>query len=348
MHLRKQTNRRVSQVLVVGLAGALLATACGGTPSASQTSTSRDSLADAIGSLDPSQEALYVANISGYFAAENLSVSITRNISSIPPVLSGQADIGSFGPAMALQPVRDGKDTSIILAHAGNGIAGFVVGSPQVNDITHCGRMSTLPVGTSVYAWTILYKKLFRAGFAVANLGDAASAIATVVSGQSDCAVIPLTNALTAISSGKLHLIFDPRVAGELPSGFPKAVPEGVEWGLTNNLKQKRTAVVKFERAILRAVAFIKNSSATDIATILRKDPAWQTYTQEQLSQALDAIKAFEFPNDGYIGASSWPETIDFLYQGGQTYLVPSDPKWSYDQRVDMSYYTAAGGKVQP
>jgi ABC-type nitrate/sulfonate/bicarbonate transport system substrate-binding protein len=291
---------------------------------------------------------MFVAKNQGFFAAEGLNVTLTLNSSStvIPAIVSGQADLGALGPSNALTPVKDGKETTIFMGQVGNGIAGFIVGGPKISNVTQCNKAGTHPVGTSVYAWAALYKKLFNTNYSIANFPDGPTVIAAVVSGQQDCGVVTASAATTAVAAGKVKMLFDPRVVGSRPAGFPQGLVESVFWGLTSTLKEKRSAIVKFVRAIIRANAFIKSSRPSDVATILRKDSAWQSFTQDQLTSIVATDVPFFAPDEGYISSSTWSVVLNFLQSGGYTFIDPSSPTWSYAKRVDMSYFTAAGGKA--
>jgi len=90
------------------------------------------------------------------------------------------------------------------------------------------------------------------------------------------------------------------------------------------------------------ALNALKTKSLSELATLLQKNPDWQTIPVATIQAQLEPTIPFLSPNKGFISPADWAADVDFLYGGGTTYLNATDPKWSYARRVDMSYYNAA------
>jgi ABC-type nitrate/sulfonate/bicarbonate transport system substrate-binding protein len=320
-------------------------TACGGS-TAPATQAPKESLVIALGAVEPAAtSAIYLAQITGRFAAAGLDVTIEQVAGQLLTVVVGaQADIGIIGLATALSPVKDGKETSIIYANSSGAVGGFMVAGPKIQKVTDCKKVVTFTPGSSAYAWTVRYKSVYGANYDIINVNDVNATPATVVAGNADCGVGSIAAFGPFITAGKLHLIVDPR-----DSSFPqdlKAQPEGVVFGLKANLQSKQSAITKFMTAYQKTILeVIRKDTPDQLATLLRQNADWQPFSQVSLSSLMQAAQTQMAPDNGYLPASVWPQELAFWIAGGSTYIQPSDPKWSYAQRVDMSYYVKANGK---
>jgi cobalamin biosynthesis protein CobD/CbiB len=73
--------------------------------------------------------------------------------------------------------------------------------------------------------------------------------------------------------------------------------------------------------------------------------PDWAPFETNALAAALENQQHFNAPGNGYLPEAAWANSLQFFMQGGATYIDVNDKKWSYQQRVDMSYYDQAIGK---
>ena len=58
-------------------------------------------------------------------------------------------------------------------------------------------------------------------------------------------------------------------------------------------------------------------------------------------SQALPFLQ----PARGYVTEAVWTTTRAFFVDAGYGFIQPTDEKWSYARRIDMSYFELALGK---
>jgi hypothetical protein len=117
--------------------------------------------------------------------------------------------------------------------------------------------------------------------------------------------------------------------------------PEAAIFGLTDNLKNKRTAVTRFLAAVMLANNAFKSEAPSQIARQLHGLSEFKNTDPTALqAQVQDAIP-YLAPNDGRISESTWAYAVSQYALWGIG-VDPSNPVFSYANRVDMSYYDAA------
>jgi ABC-type nitrate/sulfonate/bicarbonate transport system substrate-binding protein len=331
---------------------AVLLTACGGGtgpttggPTGAQTAAPREKLNVIAGTVEPGRIIEYVAILNGYYAAEGLDVEFkivgANNVVNL--IVSGAADLANIAVPNALAPVRDGKETVIIQGATGNGASGFFSGnvSKGITDYSQCKRITTFTAGSAAYAWAALYKKVLNLQGELVQLGDVAALQPSILSGQSDCGSTGGNVVTEGLRSGALRLLIDPRAG--LPAAVPKNVLEQATFGLKDNLKAKRSAVIKYLKASQRAAQAIAGMSNAELAALLVKDPDWQAIGVTNAIAQLELNRFSVRPNNGYIESGIWSTELDWVRYGSP--FVDNDAKWSFANRVDMSYYEEALGK---
>ena len=197
--------------------------------------------------------------------------------------------------------------------------------------------------GSAVYSATVAYKTLTGAAYNVLQLGDPAQIIPSVLSGGSDCAVSALGILQPGLDNG-LHLVVDPRIPSTIPAGtIQDTIGTGL-WGMRDNLQKKRSAVVKLMRALKRVEQYIKTTSTAEVAALLVKHNEYKAFKLDVATRQLEQEKLFWFPNGGYFPSVSWTPTLKY-YQYGMTFIDPANKIYSWDSRVDMSFWVAANGQ---
>jgi ABC-type nitrate/sulfonate/bicarbonate transport system substrate-binding protein len=292
---------------------------------------------------------LYVAKINGYFDAVNLDVQIKNfGANVITGMVSGQLDLAFQGANSAMLPVRDGADTTVIYNNVGGGVSAFVYGGvPKVKTISDCTRMGSSPVGTSAYGWAVAEKKLFNGNWLLVP-GDNPITVASLASGAIDCATGAPGGYSDLAVAGKARLLLNPKDPGTFPPGtLPSSFDflEAAIFGMKANIQKKQDAVVRFLKAYQRAVADVRSQTPEQLAATLKKNADWGPFDAAKLKVSIGLVQSFYAPHDGYIPESVWPGSLQFYSLGGSTFIDPSDSKWSYKNRVDMSYYVKAVGK---
>lgn len=332
----------------------LIASACAdngddqGTATEGETEP-REELTIAVGAVDPSFTQVWVADVEGFYEDENLDVEITvAGANLVNLLVSGQADIGVLGTSSAFLPVREGRSTSILYLNSGGAIGGFLAAEPGVETVNDCTRMATFNVGSSGYAWTVLYKEAFNADYDIVPVQDVPAIISTVTSGGANCAVSSLAAFGEQLENGDLHLIVDPRDEEAFPPSIPRNLVEGAVWGMTDRLEEKQSAIVRFLRAYHEGFQTINASTSGEIAELLRNaDSEWRAFPREALTERIESTRFSFTPLDGYVPPDVWSGTLQFFREGGLDFIDPDDPEWSYEERVDTSYYEEAIGSPE-
>lgn len=346
------SKRSVLLALLLGLA--TIAAGCGdsaddGGNGSAASGGEPEKLKVAIAAIHPSAgAAVFAAQGEGYFEREGLEVEIQDAAANTPTaVVSGQVDIGVSSPVGALSVVNEGQDAAIIGKILGNGFAAYGVGVPSVKSFKDCKKVVTNALGTTAFAWTGASKEIFGADYEVLPGGNTPDQVqALITSGRADCGMGNYSYFAPLVDEGKLKVLVDPTKPETLPPDFPQGVIEGSVWGLKSHLEDRRPAIEKFMRAITLAYQEkLKPSSISD-AEIADMYAGYDEF--KALAPTMETIvtvmRPFISPDDGYISEESWPVTVDLIKNGGLDFLSTSDPKWSYESRVDMSYYDEGVG----
>jgi ABC-type amino acid transport substrate-binding protein len=288
---------------------------------------------------------LWLAQLDGSYEKELLDVElkVVGAASIVNSLVADQGDLAWIGPGAALAPVRNGIETSIIYAAYG-AISAFVFGTPEVKTVADCKRFVVSAPGTNGYAWAVFVKNIYRANFEIVTVGDNSLIAQSLAAGTADCAA---TSSIFGqlVDTGRAHLIVDPRQPSALPSGWPTLSIDAAVWGIKANLQKKEEAVSRFLKALHTSINTTqKTGTSASLAEMARKHPDQQTVNQAALTLQLDSIRALVSPNAGYIRKSDWDAIRKFLIDGGFTYLDGS-ATWSYEQRIDMTYYEKGIGK---
>jgi ABC-type nitrate/sulfonate/bicarbonate transport system substrate-binding protein len=287
---------------------------------------------------------VYLLETLGYAKDEGLDYSVkTALANALNLVVSGDGDLAAVGPSAALVPVREGKETSIIFALGSGTAVGFVAGTQKIKSIADCTRVSTSQAGTSTYSIAMTYKAATNANFNVLGLGDANQILPSVLSGGSDCAITALGLLQGGLDQG-LHLVVDPRIPSTIPPNTIQDTIGSAFWGMKDNLQKKRSAVEKLMRAMKRVEQYVKTAPLADVAAALIRHEDFKAYKVDVLAKQIELEKLFWFPDGGYIRSASWPGSLRF-FQYGLPFIDPANKIYSWDSRVDMSYWVSVNGQ---
>lgn len=295
------------------------------------------------GNVTPAAPA-FLAETLGFARAEGLDYSVKTVFANVLNlVVAGDGDLGNIGVSTALVPVREGKETSIVYAISSGLGTGFLVASPKVKSISDCTRLSTSRAGSAVFSTAMAYKTLTGAKFNILEIGDPNQIVPSVLSGGSDCAIQALALLQSGLDNG-LHLVVDPRKPATIPAGTVQDTVSTGLWGMKENLQKKRSAMEKFMRSMKRVEQFIKTRPASEVAAALVKHPDFKTFKVEDITKQVELEKLFWFPDSGYVRSSAWPVSLKF-FQYGLPFVDAGNKLYSWDARVDMSYWIAANGQ---
>jgi ABC-type nitrate/sulfonate/bicarbonate transport system substrate-binding protein len=347
--MSKQGLRGFSAMLV--LVAAVIAS------SAPAATAPRDQLSINISTLDPAFAPLYLAQTMGAFARVNLDVKIVvaGSATQLPLLVSGGTDIAMLNAAAVLGARLKGADLTMIHNFATNsGGAYLVAAKPGIKTIKDCTRTGTLAVLSTVYNNTVRYKKDSGASYSIVLFSDYGTLTAALLSGNVDCAVESFAAILTSINSGSVHLIVDPRVPSTVP-GYKAGAPSpyasnlgATIVGVQSHLKENRSKIVRFLRALQSIIPVLRTSSNARIAGLLKQSSDFDLLSRDSISQAFAAYRSSpywlpETPTKpaGYLPSSVFEDSLAYFKDGGLTGDL-SSPVVSYANSVDMSYYKEA------
>lgn len=97
-------------------------------------------------------------------------------------------------------------------------------------------------------------------------------------------------------------------------------------------------------RALKRVEQYIKTTPPDVVAAALIKHEDFKTYKPGDIAKQVELEKQFWFPDGGYIRSGTWPASLKY-YQYGLTFIDPANKLYSWESRVDMSYWIAANGQ---
>ena len=115
-------------------------------------------------------------------------------------------------------------------------------------------------------------------------------------------------------------------------------------WGMKDNLQKKRPAMEKLMRALKRVEQYIKTTSNEAVAAEVIKHPDFKTYKPDAIARQVEAEKTFWYPDSGYVRQSNWANALTY-YKYGLPFIDHANKLYSYEERVDMSYWIAAFGQ---
>lgn len=339
------SRRRTAPIRAVCAAAAALVAAASlaACVDAEGSADEQNSLFVATGGATANQMVPYLAEVLGYADDEGLDLTVqTLEGNTVAAVVSGRADVAQFGAGSALAPIGEGKDTALILGLQAGKATGFVVAGDGIDDLSQCQRVSTHPRGSSAFSSAAAYKKATDATFEIIEFTTPTDVVASVLSGQSDCASSSLGVLSPGIEQG-LHIILDPRVESEIPPDSVQGTTGVSFWAMKDVLARKSGAVDKMVGATAKVEAYLETATPDEVAAALMQHPDFAANDSATLTANAEAEMPFLFPDGGRITAENWPATLEY-YQVGNPAIVPGQEIWSYDERVDMSFLDTATG----
>lgn len=340
---------------------AVLLAACGGSGAQSPSSSASQSPAGPLQTLNiayPANNAFtmetYVGVAKGFFKDNGVDVQITDGLGSNAAalVVSGQYDLTVLGTTAPLLTAAQGKPTSSIRAVLGGGNGGSLLVNPtkftslQALEAAPSCTLATFPPGTSAYGFAVELKNKLNLHCSLSLLATAPLQAAAVDNGSADGIVGSKPNFDSAIAAGKLKVLIDTSNSQQRQQYYGAPYIETTEWGLTSNLQAKRSAIVDYLKGIKQSDAYLKTRSNAQIAQILVQFPAFQSVPLGELTSQVQypRVQLGLGSSGGYITQAEWQTTLNALTTWGVPNYNPSNPVFSYGQRVDMSYWTAAYG----
>jgi ABC-type nitrate/sulfonate/bicarbonate transport system substrate-binding protein len=339
----------------VGAAAASRVTPTKGVSVYTDGTSNADSLKVAYPGNNVIAMATYVGLAKHTFAKAGLSLTLGDGFFGTTPglVASGQYDIAMYPTPPVLSASDQGKPMSVILGFAGAGTdAGvFALKSHAANvdalkNLKGC-KLGTAAVGTDAYGFALAYKNNVFPNCSVQAFPSSVAVVAALARGDVDAAVGNPFRYTPMIQAGTLVTVIDTTKVADRKKYLGVTYFDTVEFGLTSNLKAKRSAVVKYQKGRWAAWKLITKMTNLQVATILHKFAPFGSRDLTDLASDVGLQRTYlnRGSTNGYITKGQWNAAL----QGMATWQIPgynaSNPAYSYEQRVDMSYYIKAIGK---
>ena len=339
--------KRVVLTVLLAVATVGLAGACSSSSSSSDQGAAgeKPKLSVAVFFTNAAFAHVYIAKSEGYFDAEGVDVTLIDNAGSntLTQVTSGRADLGMIGAGAPLLAAKQGAETSIAFAHIGNANGGVVVGTKGVTTLQQIKRVGATGLGTSSYGFCAFYNQTLHLNWDIVPFQDVQAMRGALAGGQVDGACNSYLNFRDQIDSGALNVIVDTRDKATRQKLIGQDYPEAAIFGMTSKMQANHDGMVRFMKAIGRAQKFIESNQPAAIAASLHKLPVFENQDVKSITAQVEDTIPYYAPNGGFITPDTWNFALTQYKLWGLD-LDPQDPTFSYDKRVDMSYYKEALG----
>jgi len=297
----------------------------------------------------------YIANQQGYFSRQGVSVTTRDNTGAATTslIVSGQADLAAFAAPAPLAVALQGQNSSIIWAISGGGVGGSMLADGKtvktlqdLKDLDNC-RLGSFPPGTSSYGYAQLYKRKYNSNCTISPSSNQAVQVAALASGAVNATVGGYAYLAPAAKVMDVPFVINTLISRQRANALGPPFTEVVFWGMKNNLDSKRNAVVRYLRALALAQDFVLNSPTNRVASVLERVPDFAALPPNDVKNyVVPSFKGF-MPLGGrnsYIDRGRWSFALQRYTLFGLPNFDPSASAVSYENRIDMSYYTQAIG----
>jgi ABC-type nitrate/sulfonate/bicarbonate transport system substrate-binding protein len=336
--------------LIVGL---IALTACcvvflGSAPAGVRTSQA-DSLSVTFSPGQIVGATLVMPAVDGAYASENIDMKFVSNATSpIPLLLSGQVDTVFFGvPSAVIGAYQGSPPLKMIYALIYSSSTLYLAARNDVKSLADCKRVGALGPPSTAWHWAkIVQAKGHYTNWDIIPVNSGTAQTAALVSGQIDCSFATYATHNAQVDAGQAHFLINPE--------NPKTIPKGVNANVVGTgvlttddwLKSHHDLAVRLIKALDKGRKDLFGLPPTQVAQMLSQNTMFAGFDIPTMADALVHSKPVMTPFDGYVPRSNWRAIQAYMIQGGEDWLNPADPKWSYDNFVDMSYYfEALGGK---
>ncbi|HEY3749278.1 MAG TPA: ABC transporter substrate-binding protein [Pseudonocardiaceae bacterium] len=353
---------RVLPVLGIGLAVGLVIAGCGSgagssgsaAPSSAGAGGAKPTITVGLSAVTTVSAELYLGRTQGFFAKHGVTVNLTNTGStSATEAAAGRVDLVQVGCSSALAPAVAGHQTSIVFWMLANN-AGIQVpaGSALRPANTAAGsvmelagkRIAVQGVGTGAYGEAQAMRAYIGAHGAkppvVVSLPNASAISAQLVSGQVDAAVGAADVVAGAVADGKVRILVRAENPGlkEVSGGDVAGV---CLWGLKSKLAQEPKAVAAFIAGMRDAYRYVTATQPATIAGILHTTKDFGSLGVDTVEQSLGYDVPLFTTSAGQLTPAVWETTLK-AFAGWGLGLNLSDPRLSYGDIVDMSYWNAS------
>lgn len=344
--------RVAAKVCVVVAATLALVAGCGGgTQDAPADEAGPQTLRVTTASTDLGALPLFVAQVRGLFAQQNLTVEISSAAAStITALLSSDGtDLVQNSNGVAIPQTLKGQPTVVAYGMASDNPR-TELWSESVATMTEAAalpdcRLATIAPGGASYGYAVYWKERFGLKFEIIVAQSYDVIVAGVKSGTYTTGVVPRSTVGTVPDGMKILIQQDTPDYPGFPNGR-NAVIAGL-LGLKSNLADKREAMVRFGRAMLEAQRIVDSGNPDDLVADVRQSEIFKAIPPETLLKQVVAVKTLiwkdpEYGTPGYISPTTWTNSIRKYTYWGIEGFSPDDPALAYDKIVDMTFYTEA------
>jgi ABC-type nitrate/sulfonate/bicarbonate transport system substrate-binding protein len=298
---------------------------------------------------------VWLAKSKGFFTKHNVDVSVTNAGSTASTeAAAGRIDITQQGCSGPLAPAASGHQTSIIFWMVGNVNASVQVGNGSslkalgstANTVMELAgkRVAVQGVGGGAYGEANALNAYITSHggkpLTIVSLSSAGAISAQLISGQIDAAVGAADEVAGAIAAGKVRIILDAGdpVLKQISGGDIAGV---CLWGLRSQLRGKAAAVAAFVAGMRDAYQYVSTTPAPQLAADLHSIKDFGSLTIADIEQSLRYDLPFMTSSAGFLSEDVWTNTLK-AFGGWGLHQNLSDPRFSYGDIVDMSYWNAA------
>ena len=294
---------------------------------------------------------VYIAQQRGYFKQHNLSVSISVVGSTVATdVAAGQYDIGLIGASSTLSPTAAGDAMSIVYNPIPVSLGSTLVvkyDSPYKTLMDMSGqKVAVLGVGSANYGSAVSFSKYIVAHggkplVLVPATSDQAS-VSEVISGEVAGAFGEADDRVSYMSAKQVRIL----VNGSSPLAeqiTPLQLVGASYFGLKSTVQANKQAVTALVAGLRQADTWLKTASPTDIAdTLVAAAPAYAQTGKDVLIAQVPYDKPFFSPTNGLVTQAAWAASLSAYGTWGLQNITITDPAFSYQSVIDMSYWNAA------
>ncbi len=350
----KKGLRRSALAIMVGCV-AFAAAGCGGDDEASSATSAssggeKQKLVLSLGAFTVTYPELFVADQLGFFDELGLDVDIQNNGTNFATVLlGGRADLAVSSPPGAFAPVEQGKDTVVVGELTRSLPLGLIVkqDSPfkTLEDLSG-KRMVTFSPGTGFFGISTVtsdfVKEATGKGITLtqgsSTSGDFSSQVA---SGSVDSAYANPEGAVPFLKANRVRWLLEPG-SDKLDELLPNDLVGYSLYGLRDRVASKKDAIARLLAGVRRGNAWVRDHSDEELTEVLSNVPGFDAFKPDDLLEAVRYGRKYLPMDDGKITAERWDKVSVPVWESWQTGVDVTGADFSFEKRVDMSYFEAS------
>jgi NitT/TauT family transport system substrate-binding protein len=302
-----------------------------------------------IGQDTASYAQIFIADIEGLYERAGVSVTIDNNGTNFASVmLSGRAELTVSGPTASFPAATEGKETAVIHEVTYGLPGGILVAadSPYKTLMDLSGKkIATSARGGARYGVSkALSDYIVEQGGEPLDLAIETSLTGgfaqVVVSGTVEATEATPDEAIPVIASGRARWLVPPG-SPEMAKFVPPDMVGYSIWTTKDNIAEKDAAVSAFSAGLRLAQQWIADHSDEEVAKALQTREGFGKLKFEDVVAGVKLSRNNYPEPEGFISQERW-ETVSLpTWSTWGLELDVNDPAYSYDQRVDMTYWNA-------